>query len=419
MASLETRLARRFGLGTYHAATEAGVHRLRDEPATQLSSPALSSPMAADDVTLVKAPAPFSLRTYIASLFKEHSSVTFAFLFLVAVGVSKTLLTKLVFTHSPTPVAFSVLSCIATNICLTPILIYQGDVKPLTREMLPGFCGICLAIAVDLACQNVALAILSIALQQCLKATSPTFTVIVESIVRRKKQHTAIYATVTAICIGPILVAMASSWKARSEAGSQAFGATMMVVAMVGGAFKNVLCHKAIKELREVMGVLAFTFWVEVFVALMLAPWALLNGEAAKLAYDPDRTASELVLLWATAAFGGVRVISQFYFLAKTSATSLAMSGIAMQALTILIGIIAFQTHVTALLALGVLCTIVISSIYMGLKTSSVLEKKPIGAPITLPKENLRAKQTAKATEMSEARMGLREADSALDKESA
>jgi len=66
-----------------------------------------------------------------------------------------------------------------------------------------------------------------------------------------------------------------------------------------------------------------------------------------------------------------------------------------------------------------VLCTIVISSIYMGLKTSSVLEKKPIGAPITLPKENLRAKQTAKATEMSEARMGLREADSALDKESA
>lgn len=300
--------------------------------------------MGEDEIQPARA-APHDMSTYFRSLFTKHSAATSAFGFLVTVGVSKTLLTKLIFTHSPTPVAFSVLSCIATNICLTPILIYQGDCKCLKREMLPRFAGICVAIALDLACQNVALAVLSIALQQCLKATSPTFTVIVESFIKRKKFHPAIYATVAAICIGPILVASASSWKAKSEAGSQTFGAIMMIVAMVGGAFKYVLCHQVISEFRKEMGVLAFTFWVEVFVGAMLAPWALLNGEAYRLTFDADRTFGDLVLLWATAAFGGVRVVSQFYFLAKTSATSLAMSGIAMQALTILIGIAAFGTR--------------------------------------------------------------------------
>ena len=46
------------------------------------------------------------------------------------------------------------------------------------------------------------------------------------------------------------------------QAGSQLFGAIMMIVAMVGGAFKYVLCHKAISEFRKEMGVLGFTFWV-------------------------------------------------------------------------------------------------------------------------------------------------------------
>jgi hypothetical protein len=332
-----------------------------------------------------------------ATIYKENSSAMFAFGFLVAVGVSKTLLTKLVFTHSPTPVAFSILSCVATNLCLLPILVYQNDFKMLSRKQLSGFAGICVAIALDLGCQNVALAILSIALQQCIKATLPTATVVVESIIRKKKFHPAIYATVASICIGPILVACQASWEAKSEAGSQLFGAIMMLVAMVGGAFKYVLCHKAIKDFREEMGVLAFTFWVELFVGAMLTPWALLNGEAHKLMFETEQSAGEWALLWFTGAFGGVRVIAQFYFLAKTSATSLAMSGIAMQALTIIIGIVAFGTEVTTLLTLGVLATIVTSSIYAYLKTTTVLEKKP-------------EKGANKVSEI-EARMGLTKAD--------
>merc|ERR1719238_1321771 len=91
------------------------------------------------------------------ALYKENSPAVFAFAFLVVVGVSKTLLTKLVFKHSPTPVAFSVLSCVATNICLLPILIAQGSFRVLSFKQFGGFVGICLAIALDLGCQNVAL----------------------------------------------------------------------------------------------------------------------------------------------------------------------------------------------------------------------------------------------------------------------
>ena len=313
----------------------------------------------------------------------ENSKAAFAFCFLVAVGVSKTLLTKFIFVHSPTPVAFSLLSCVATNLCLVPVLVHQRSMRMLRRDEALKFSGICLAIAIDLACQNVALAILSVALQQTLKATLPTMTVLVESAVRKKRFHPAIYLTVVAMCIGPVLVASGSSWDAKSAAGSQLFGSGMMLIAMLGGAFKYVLCHAAIKEFQAELGVLGFTFWVEVVVALLLAPWALLNGELARM-FAEERSAGGWALLLFAGAFGGVRVVSQFLFLARTSATSLAASSLVMQALTILLGIFFFSTRVTALLALGVLTTILVSALYTYLKLSTILQPDKAGEPVTL-----------------------------------
>jgi len=307
---------------------------------------------------------------------REHASAIAAFCFLVGVGVAKTLLTKFVFQHSPTPVAFSVLSCIATNICLLPILIAQGEFRMLSVKQLCNFTLICVAIGLDLGCQNVALAILSIALQQCIKATLPTMTVFVESAIKRVCFHPLIYFTVLAICIGPVMIAYDSPWEAKSEVGSQTFGVVMMVVAMVGGAFKYVLCHHTIREYQGQMGVLAFTFWVELFVGVMLTPWAILSGEAHKL-MTTEQPTSAWALLWFTGAFGGVRVVAQFYFLAKTSATSLAISGITMQALTIILGIFAFGDEVTNLLVAGVFLTLCTSGFYAYLKTSKVLEEPP------------------------------------------
>lgn len=307
---------------------------------------------------------------------KESASAAFAFCFLVAVGVAKTLLTKFVFTHSPTPVAFSVLSCIATTIMLLPLIACSGGFRCLSLQQIYHFLPIWLAIGLDLGAQNVALAILSIALQQCLKATLPTLTVFVESAIKRKCFHPGIYITVISICTGPVLMAFDAPWDADSPVGSQLYGVIMMMVAMLGGAFKYVLCHATIREFRGEMGIPLFTFWVEIGIGLMLAPWAILNGEAALLIFTPQPM-SAWALLWFTGAFGGVRVVAQFYFLAETSATSLAISGITMQALTITFGVVAFGDPVTQLLVWGVSLTLITSSVYVYLKTSKVLEPLP------------------------------------------
>ena len=295
-----------------------------------------------------------------------------ALAFLTFVAVSKTLLTKLVFTHVHTPVAFSVLSCVATNVCMSPIFFFKRDLwaRP-SRASLKGFALVCLAIAVDLGFTNVAISLLSVALQQCIKATSPTATVLLESILERKWQHPAIYAIVCLMVVGPVLAQFGSTF-----GDADPVGIVMMVLAVISGAFKYVLAHKVIKEYRHSMGTLAFTFWVEVIVGVVLLPWALLNGELYKLATGEEAsTVGEWVLLLLTAAYGGVRIFSQFYLLQFTSATTLSLSNMAIQAFTIILGILFFGTRPKPLLLAGVAVTIALSCLYTFLKVSKILER--------------------------------------------
>ena len=98
-------------------------------------------------------------------------NVCLPFSFLTFIAVTKTLLTKYVFVEISTPVAYSTLSCIVTAICIVPAfkcveLNYMGK----------NFDGILMAsimIALDLAFTNISLSILTISLQQCIKATLP------------------------------------------------------------------------------------------------------------------------------------------------------------------------------------------------------------------------------------------------------
>ena len=262
-----------------------------------------------------------------------------ALAFLTFVAVSKTLLTKLVFTHVHTPWPSLFCRGVATNVCMSPIFFFKRDLwaRP-SRASLKGFALVCLAIAVDLGFTNVAISLLSVALQQCIKATSPTATVLLESILERKWQHPAIYAIVCLMVVGPVLAQFGSTF-----GDADPVGIVMMVLAVISGAFKYVLAHKVIKEYRHSMGTLAFTFWVEVIVGVVLLPWALLNGELYKLATGEEAsTVGEWVLLLLTAAYGGVRIFSQFYLLQFTSATTLSLSNMAIQAFTIILGILFF-----------------------------------------------------------------------------
>lgn len=251
---------------------------------------------------------------------KSDARAAFAFLFLVFVAVTKTLLTKTVFVHGTPPVAFSALSCIITAMCFVPIFIAQPSYYAnLNSGMMVGFFWVCVAIALDLAFTNMAISLLSVALQQCIKASSPAATVILESLWNRTCHHPAKYAVITLLCLGPVLTNLGSS-----SFDSTPLGVAAMSMAVVAGAFKYVLAHAMIAKYKATLGTLAFTFWVEVFVAVMLAPWAILNGEMTQLVVGPDGkgvSASDWVLLCFTAGYGGVRIYSQVIATAPSSCT--------------------------------------------------------------------------------------------------
>ena len=201
---------------------------------------------------------------------KEEEDVIFAFSFLTFVAVSKTLLTKFVFTHVDTPVAFSVLSCIATMIVIAPIFLFKPSLFGwIRRDMFMGFLACSAAIAIDLGCTNVAISELSVAMQQTIKATSPAATVLLEVAFNKKCHHPLIFFLIGLLCAGSVLVKWGSS-----DYDATPYGLVMMIVAVVSGAFKYVMAHAMIRSFRDDLGVLAFTFWVEAIVSVMLTPWA-------------------------------------------------------------------------------------------------------------------------------------------------
>ena len=94
-------------------------------------------------------------------------------------------------------------------ICMVPIfMIKRGTFKVLTEPMLRGFGFVCVAIALDLACTNVALPLLSVALQQCIRGTSPAVTLLVERVLRKKAQPRVLYVVVVLLCVGPVITAL-------------------------------------------------------------------------------------------------------------------------------------------------------------------------------------------------------------------
>merc|ERR1719453_980491 len=120
---------------------------------------------------------------------------------------------------------------------------------------------------------------------------------------------------------------------------------------------------------------LAFLFWLDCFILLILVPWSFINGEVWVL-FGVSRPLGEWVQLIATAAFGGVRALSQFMVLAYASATTLSTASLTTQTLTILLSIPIFHTQLTMYMAIGISITLSASGLYTYFKISKVLEPK-------------------------------------------
>ena len=293
----------------------------------------------------------FSARPVIAS-----------FCFLVAVAICKTVLTKYIFENLRAPVAMSALSCIVTALLILPINPYTGQFRVIRVDELATFSAVCAAVSADLAFTNIGLSILPLAFTQSIKSTLPIATIAIDFLINRYCVSCRVFTVVIGICIGPIILSLDKDWNADGE---MLYGVMMLILSTVAGALKYVLAHSAIKRYKNSMGVLGFTFWMEVF-ALLLVPWSVINGEARLVWVSTTNWG----LLVGTGAFGGVRVLSQFYFLEATSATSLAASTIAIQVGLMLSGSFFFHDPVTVPLIVGSLITFLMSASYVYLKAN-------------------------------------------------
>jgi drug/metabolite transporter (DMT)-like permease len=224
------------------------------------------------------------------------------------------------------------------------------------------FAAICTAVAMDLAFTNIGLSILPLAFQQAIKATSPMVTTLLEFIIHKTHSTKEVYMIVFGICLGPIIMGMDKRWTSDSQ---MWYGTLMLGLSVIAGAFKYVLAHAAIKKYKSDMGILGFTIWMEIFAAIILLPWSLLNGEMKSVIFSDS---ANVRLILGTAAFGGVRILSQFYFLGETSATSLAISNIAIQVGLTVAGVVLFHDVLTICVILGSSVTFVMTSSFVYLK---------------------------------------------------
>ena len=299
------------------------------------------------------------------TIFALTRTSVICFCFLVFVAISKTVLTKHIFEHLNAPVAMSTLSCIVTAILLFPIAICTHQFRMLRVNEIPTFFAVCSAVAADLAFTNIGLSILPLAFQQSIKSTLPVATIAFDYAINNKRTSREILFIVVGICIGPIIMSTDNDWSANNDI---LYGVFMLSLAVLAGGLKYVLAHAAIKRYKSDMGVLGFTVWMELVALLLLVPWSIANGEAQQIISSNNQN---WLLLIGTSAFGGVRILSQFYFLDETSATSLAASNIAIQVGLTCSGSVFFHDPVTLPLIVGSTITLIMSASYMYLKSTT------------------------------------------------
>lgn len=108
----------------------------------------------------------------------------------------------------------------------------------------------------------------------------------------------------------------------------------------------------------------------------LLLPWGLINGELLTVLSSPY-SPQEWTLIWGAAALGGVRALSQILVLNVASATTLSVSNLGIQALTISISFPIFGTEPTNYLIAGIAVTWLGSALYAYIKTGFKAIPKP------------------------------------------
>jgi len=222
--------------------------------------------------------------------------------------------------------------------------------------------------ALDLGFTNIALSEISTSIQQCIASTNPFWTIIIESVLYRKLQHTATYFVVMVMVIGAALSAVSNFDNADT------WGIICALIAVMCSASKYVFTHKAFREFKDQMGPLALLFWVDLLMIPIYLVWAGANGEMYQMfAYLGDNP-GEWGSFTGTAALGGVRALTQYVVLIFVSATSMSTANTFTQILNMIISIFTQkgtrnEVDVTGMLISGISLVCVFSLTYTALKT--------------------------------------------------
>jgi hypothetical protein len=298
-------------------------------------------------------------------------AVPLALGFYIFVAVLKTFLTKALFEGAGKfAVGFSAVSAIATCVSLVPVFLIDRKQWSVPRkEYVGGFLVACGCVAMDLALTNIAMSLLVLAVQQCIVALNPAFTVTIESIYKKKIFHPAIYGVVVVLCTGPVIMQFGSSTD-----GSTIVGILCQLGGVAFSASKAVFMHSILDTVKKDLGTFGVLFWIDIFILFILVPWAIFDNSLVGL-FKSCESGWDWLNLFFTAVLGGVRFFSQLLVLKVTSPTSLSCANVGFQALNIYLSIPVFHTKLTTGMVIGSMVVLGSASVYTYFKVSKILEK--------------------------------------------
>lgn len=325
------------------------------------------------------------------SFLNAHAwKVVFALVSVVAIAVLKTQLTAFLFSYSSVPTAYSFWSCVITDAIVLPVFILEWLGAPIGKhwgypsmKALPTFLLICFFTLFDLMFTNIALSQIPAAIQGCIAATNPFWTLTIESVLYCKAQKIVIYATVSIICVGAVFTSLGEVDYVT------AWGVVAAVLAVLSSASKYVFTHKSFRETRGNLGPLALLFWIDLAIAPILAIIAGAQGELTEMFKMATESAGMFWQFTGTAALGGVRALTQFIVLSLVSATSMATANTFTTSLNIVISMTWQDLDISPYLIAGVTLVICMAFLYTYLKADPeyTLIKKGLRACHLIPEE--------------------------------
>jgi drug/metabolite transporter (DMT)-like permease len=296
--------------------------------------------------------------------------------FYTVAATARTLLTKSVFSiyDFDYPILFSFLT-VVTTFCFISGMFATGYSKysPIPPKHYKTLTYLTLLTAGTMAMQNIAMSLLSVALQQALRGTLPIAVVVLEKIIEGKKHSHWIHLCAVPLVLAPLLTSygtiLASEWNLT--------GVVCMAGSVVASGAKDVLLHFKIRELKKDVGLINLLFWLQITIGFVLMPWSVYDGQFTDVQnweHFDDKS------LWAFVLFvtllGGVRAYTQQLVLTLDSALFVVFCNALIQTLSVFISIPAFGNKVNKELWIGSVLSILACAMYAYVRKMEKLAAK-------------------------------------------